>query len=193
MPEDKLIHKKMLAIFKAIEPIAKKHKMEKQGWMFRGIDDMYNTLNKIFADNGVYMLPKVLDSHFETIDKGSDKFYFFRFYTVEYTFYAPDGSNVTLSVAGEGGDYGDKGTGKAMSNAHKYALIQAFLIPTEDNKDSDEAGAETNKEQDTLRQRVVEYIGKSTWPPAKKEAVLKGLPSHSDEYLKGILDGKQGK
>jgi hypothetical protein len=32
-------------------------------------------------------------------------------------------------------DSGDKATNKAMSVAHKYALIQVFAIPTADDKD----------------------------------------------------------
>jgi hypothetical protein len=38
-------------------------------------------------------------------------------------------------VIGEGMDSGDKASNKAMAVAHKYAIIQVFAIPTEDDKD----------------------------------------------------------
>ena len=34
-------------------------------------------------------------------------------------------------------DSGDKAANKAMSAAHKYALLQVFCIPTEEPKDSE--------------------------------------------------------
>jgi hypothetical protein len=187
--ETKLIHTKMMDIMRDIDPIKK----ERQGqlkYKFRGIEDMYNTLQKLFVKHEVYSVPKILSFEKETIQKG-DKYIFFRYYTVEYTFFAPDGSNVVISVPGEGMDYsGDKGTGKAMSNAHKYALIQIFMIPTEDNKDSDESDADEDIDRRKLEEKVIDYIAKANWPTAKAEAVIKGMKKHADDYLQGVLDGK---
>lgn len=49
---------------------------------------------------------------------------------MRYSFWAPDGSHVETEVEGEGMDSGDKSSNKAMAVAHKYALLQAFCIPT---------------------------------------------------------------
>jgi hypothetical protein len=56
----------------------------------------------------------------------------------EYDFIsAEDGSKVTACTYGEGMDTSDKSTNKAMSAALKYAIIQAFSIPTEELLDSE--------------------------------------------------------
>jgi len=56
---------------------------------------------------------------------------------MRYHLVADDGSSVALEVIGEGMDSADKATNKAMAIAHKYALLQAFMIPTEDMTDPD--------------------------------------------------------
>jgi hypothetical protein len=48
-----------------------------------------------------------------------------------------DGSSHVISTIGEAMDSGDKATNKAMSAAYKYALMQAFCIPTEGDNDSE--------------------------------------------------------
>ena len=42
---------------------------------------------------------------------------------------------MVTEVIGEGMDSGDKASNKAMSVAHKYAIMQLLSIPTEDAKD----------------------------------------------------------
>ena len=49
-----------------------------------------------------------------------------------------DGSSISSVTLGESSETGDKGAGKAMSYALKFALLQSFLIPTEEQKDPDE-------------------------------------------------------
>ncbi len=41
-------------------------------------------------------------------------------------------------MPGEALDYSDKAINKALAFAHKYAIIQMFHIPTEENVDGDE-------------------------------------------------------
>lgn len=55
-----------------------------------------------------------------------------------FTFYADDGSSISCETMGECIENGDKGIGKTASYALKTALLQTFLIPTEDDsKDPD--------------------------------------------------------
>lgn len=54
-----------------------------------------------------------------------------------FKFIASDNSYVNHIEFGEAIDYGDKGYSKAGSNAHKYALIKFFVIPTDDLIDTD--------------------------------------------------------
>lgn len=133
MSETPKIYAAMAKIMLEVEPVAK----DKQGhgYKFRGIDDVYAALQMIMARNGVFCVPEVLSERSEerTSAKGATLIY--RVLKIKYHFYAEDGSTVSAIVIGEGMDSGDKASNKAMSVAQKYALIQAFCIPTSEPKD----------------------------------------------------------
>lgn len=120
------------------EGIAKDRKNQMQGYTFRGIDDVYNTLSPILANNGLCILPRMLSRQCveRVSQKGGNIFYV----TVEAEFdfvAAEDGSKHTIKTYGEAMDSADKATNKAMSAAYKYAAFQAFAIPTEGDNDAD--------------------------------------------------------
>jgi hypothetical protein len=129
------IHTAMIEILRDAGAITKNRRNAQQGYDFRGIDDVYNELHDIMAKHGVFTTSKILDHKREerTTGKGSQLFY--SIVTIEYTFWAEDGSSMVSTVIGEGMDSGDKATNKAMAVAHKYVLLQAFAIPTLENKD----------------------------------------------------------
>jgi hypothetical protein len=52
---------------------------------------------------------------------------------------ARSGEELTVRVAGEGADPGDKAPYKAMTGALKYALLQSFLLSTGDDPEDDRA------------------------------------------------------
>jgi hypothetical protein len=93
----------------------------------------------LMAKHKVFTMPNVIDSKTEErkTSKGGNLIY--RILTIEYTFYAEDGSNVKAVVIGEGMDSGDKAANKAMSVAHKYALFQALCIATKEDPDKESA------------------------------------------------------
>lgn len=128
-----------------IEAIAKDRKNEAQGFKFRGIDDVYNEIHAKLAKHEVFTVPTIIDRKREILEKksiyqGQEKITrgvhvvnYFRF-----RFYASDGSYVEADADGEAIDWGgDKASNKSASIAHKYALLQVFCIPTEDDKDPD--------------------------------------------------------
>ena len=137
-----------LAVFKAInavqatlckEGIAKDRRNSQQGYNFRGIDDIYNTLSGLLADNGLCILPEVLErTQVERItQKGGALFY--TTVKVKYTIVsAVDGSQFVTATYGEAMDSADKSTNKAMSAAYKYMCLQVFCIPTEGDNDADQ-------------------------------------------------------
>jgi hypothetical protein len=49
--------------------------------------------------------------------------------------HAPTGSQLYVTVTGEGADIGDKSANKALTGAYKYALRQALMIETGDDPD----------------------------------------------------------
>lgn len=123
------------SIMAEVGHIGKSRKNAQQGYNFRGVDDVYAGLQLVMAKHGVICVPEVLEDRTEdrTTAKGSALIY--RVLKIRYTFYADDGSSVTAVVIGEGMDSGDKASNKAMSVAHKYALLQVFMIPTDEPKD----------------------------------------------------------
>jgi hypothetical protein len=137
-----LIFTKIPAIMASIDAIGKNRKNQSQGYAFRGIDDMYNELHSHFATHKVFYTPEVLTTHREEKATKSGGLMQYVVLTVKYTFYAEDGSSVSCTMIGEASDSGDKASNKAMSTALKYALMEIFLIPTEDEKDT-----ETNSPQ----------------------------------------------
>jgi hypothetical protein len=137
-----LIFIKIPAIMASIEAIGKNRKNQSQGYSFRGIDDMYNELHTHFATHKVFYTPEVLTTHREEKPTKSGGLMQYVVLTVKYTFYAEDGSNVSCTMIGEASDSGDKASNKAMSTALKYALMEIFLIPTEEDKDTESQSPE---------------------------------------------------
>jgi hypothetical protein len=138
MSEIKNIQSALIAIMRDCEAIGKNKRNTMQNYNFRGIDDVANELHEHFAKHGVFVLPEVLTiNQVERITKAGGAV-FYTTITCKFTFMAPDGSSVSCVAAGEGMDSGDKSTNKAMSAALKYSLLQVFLIPTEEKKDSEE-------------------------------------------------------
>lgn len=141
-----MIFTQICAVMNDISAVGKTQKNQKQGYSFRGIDQVYNELHSILARHQVFTVPEILDekSHEKISQSGGVLIY--RILKIKYTFYAEDGSNVSAVVIGEGMDSGDKASNKAMAVAHKYALTQVFCIPTEDAKDPEHDSHEIKDE-----------------------------------------------
>ena len=131
------IYKAIIGVMNDVNAIGKDSYNKTQNFKYRGIDDVMNELHGALAENGVFVVPEVLD---ETRSTGKSKnggdLYYTRLKT-RFTFYAGDGSSVSAVVIGEAMDSGDKASNKALSIGLKYAMLQVFCIPTEDEKDPD--------------------------------------------------------
>jgi len=131
------IHELIGKAMAKIGAIGKTSYNEQQKFSYRGIDAIYNALNPVMAELGLFICPEIIDAKREERVTKSGAVLTFTMLTIKYTMYAPDGSSVTMTVVGEGMDSGDKSSNKAMSVAMKYAMFQLFLIPTEDQVDPD--------------------------------------------------------
>lgn len=149
MSENKMIFGLIGQAMRKIGAIGKESENTQQKYKFRGIDAVYNALNPVMSELGLFICPEILDHRRE--ERISEKTYNgqttqtvlkYSILTIKYTLYAPDGSNVSCVVVGEGMDSGDKASNKAMSVALKYACFQLFMIPTEEMVDPD---AETHE------------------------------------------------
>ena len=118
--------------------ISKDRSNQQQGYKFRGIDEVYNTLAPMLARHGLCILPRCTDRVCVERQNAKGTALFYVTVRAEFDFVsAEDGSKHTVTTYGEAMDSGDKATNKAMSAAYKYAAMQAFSIPTEGDNDAD--------------------------------------------------------
>jgi len=120
-----------------IGAIGKESYNQQQKFKYRGIDAVMNALNPVMQKYGLFVTPEVISQVREERQTNNGGRLLYSILTMKYTMYAPDGSNVSAVVIGEGMDSGDKASNKAMSVAFKYAMFQLFCIPTEDFVDPD--------------------------------------------------------
>lgn len=146
-----LIHEKIIAVMRDVEPISKDRNNSAQGYKFRGIDDVYAALHNVLAKHGLFTVPEVLTERVEDRTTRNGSALVYRILTIKFTFYAEDGTSVSSVVVGEGMDSGDKASNKAMSVAHKYALLQVFAIPTDDAKDPENESHDVAPKTQTTR------------------------------------------
>jgi hypothetical protein len=133
-----IIYKQISKIMAEVKSIGKDRVNEQQRFKFRGIDDVYNHVQPLFAKHGVF--PAVQQREMMLRREGQTKSGgTMHFMTAMYDvfFFAEDGSNVQVTLEAEGMDSADKGTNKCHSVAHKYALLTLLMIPTEDFAEPD--------------------------------------------------------
>ena len=131
------IYGAICGVMKQIGAIGKDRQNKTQNFKYRGIDDVMNEVHTAFAENGVFVVPEVLNEARSTAKSKTGGDLYYTRLTTRFTFYAEDGSNVSAVVIGEAMDSGDKASNKALSIGMKYAILQVFCIPTEDDKDPD--------------------------------------------------------
>lgn len=139
---ENLIYKKIPVIMWKIGVIGKDRTNKIQNYQFRWIDDMYNALNQHLTEEKVFFTSEILSTEREERESKNGGTLIYSVITMKFTAYAEDWSNVSSTTVGEAMDSWDKSMNKAMSTAYKYALMQIFCIPTEDDKDTENSSPE---------------------------------------------------
>lgn len=160
-----LIYEKMPLIMGELGAIAKKQHSNNLDYAYRGIEEIYNEINPLLTIHKVFSVPTVLDMKREERESQKGRLLLYTILTIKYTFYAEDGSFVETVTVGEAMDTSDKSCNKAMSAAHKYALVQAFCIKTGEPNDSEENNHEIGSTDEQLPQK-----SKPTNPNLEKPA-----------------------
>lgn len=135
--------------------IAKQNKNIQSGYMFRGIDQLYNVLGPSLARHNLVILPRVVSRNAETrLTKGGGEINYVVVHMEFDLVSTKDGSRHTTSMFGEGMDVSDKATNKAESCAYKYMAFQAFCIPVEgEMDDADSQTWETRRQERPSQER----------------------------------------
>lgn len=179
------IYESIAAVMADIGAVGKNSKNSQQGFMFRGIDAVMNALSPALIKNKMFVVPRILSTERdERVNKNGTTLFYVRC-TIEYTFYAEDGSHLEAVVIGEGMDAGDKATNKAMSIAFKYACFQVFCIPTEEMVDPDAECHEVKPKEKKAEPKAEPKTGKAE-PQVDENALinavqLKALKSRAEK------------
>lgn len=188
-----------MSVYKAISLVARElaeqgikkgSRNQQQGFMFRGIDAVYNALAPALVKHGLVILPRITERVVteRTTQKGGILFYVV--VKADFDFVATeDGSKHTVTTYGEAMDSGDKATNKAMSIAYKYAAFQAFCIPTEET--AIDADAEVHHvaplNPDQVLAQYTEFANRAAGEKELKDeyakvwASLNGFPAHQEK------------
>lgn len=106
-----------------------------QGYLYRGIEQITTHAQPLFARHGVVIAPRRIDWLPTTQLQINNRPWTDEKLIVHYRVYGPGGADdfIDIDVPGIGRDNADKGSNKAMTQAFKYALLQALCIA--DGKD----------------------------------------------------------
>lgn len=177
------IYSAILLAMETIGAIGKTRKNPQQGYQFRGIDDVLNSLQPALIKAKVFVVPRIVSITREEKATKSGGVITYTTVAGEYDFCsAEDGSKITARTYGEGMDTSDKSTNKAMSAALKYAIIQTLAIPTEELVDSERDHIEPQQQYISTDQAIViNDLIKET--ESKMDAFLKYVKAESVDKI----------
>ena len=169
-------------------PVIQKRQVKAGNQSFKAfaIDDIYLQFHPHFATAGVFIMLRIDNVEYVTHTTAKGQVVTDARVLVEYTFYAPDGTHVAMRCAAEGRDYQDKATNKAIQQAIKYGLVQAFLQPTgEPDPDSQtvETGAQVTVEPGNVESVKAKSATDQAW-----EHVVELFPDNPQQMWWRIRD-----
>ena len=102
-------------------------------YKYRGTDTIINALAPVLNKYGVFTTVEDFDYNHTSTVTASNKVLTTATLLKKVTFYGPQGDSVYSICAGENSDYSDKATGGASTYAYRYALVQTFVLPTDED------------------------------------------------------------
>lgn len=137
------IGRRILQVMEKASYIQKTQKSNGLKYNYVSHDAVVEKLRAHMVEAGIIVVPRITDREMRIEDvTGKYGTTTQVFYTVHMAFdfiNADDISDkLTVEAVGMGIDPGDKASGKAMSYAKKYALLQAFMLATGDETDRDQ-------------------------------------------------------
>lgn len=125
----------IIAVMREVRWLGKDGFNDHHKFNFRGIDGTVNALGPAFRKYGLLLLPIGHSTTYETVPMSGGRTQQQVHVDAHYRFLHSDAdANVTsydVNIPGEALDQQDKGTAKAMSVALRTALLQTFMLPTD--------------------------------------------------------------
>ena len=155
-----------------------------QKFSFRGIDAVINAVSPAFRKHGVFCVPTVISSEYESVQVGQNRTVMGHARVmVTYTFHASDGTSVAATVSAESMDSGDKATAKAMSVAYRTALLQTLCLPT-DESDPDGDTFERSPVTAPARKDETVRVQRTTQSPTRADSTQPAMREHTRQAPK---------
>lgn len=131
------IYKQIPLCIGSIKAVGRNHTNDAQGFKFRSINDVFDAVNKVFAEHSVTIEPRyeiIRDEIGKNKNNNPQRMCLLK---GTFKLFADDGSYIQVETYGEGIDAGDKAFYKAQTGALKYCLFQTLQIPVADPNDPD--------------------------------------------------------
>lgn len=132
--------RKLAEVMAAVDRIPKSGHNSFHNYDYAMEADITSAVRGELAKRQVMMIPSVTKTEF--IEGKNAKGNVERIYTVHATFTFHDGESgetLPFAMVGQGSDPSDKGLFKSLTGLVKYAIMKAFLIPTGDDPEKEEA------------------------------------------------------
>jgi hypothetical protein len=158
-PQELNLREKFAEVRRRLGYVQKRGHNERHNYNYVTAADLAGSIGDILAELGVIVIPQLHSISTETPRSSSERI---ARIVMNYRFVdARSGEELTVRVAGEGADPGDKAPYKAMTGALKYALLQSFLLATGDDPEDEHANsrAALGSERDITPEQVRELQG----------------------------------
>lgn len=184
METTKNIYQRILGVMGDVDYIQKSDKKVNNQYRFVSHDQVNSVLHPMLVKHGIAVIPTVttltqegnrtavcLNVSFVNVDNPPDK--------------------IDISAWGYGIDQSDKGPGKAVSYAYKYAMLKAFCLETGDDPDEDQQTKfEPEKKAEPIPVPALSGKVISKADAAELELLLDQcddvFTAHMRNYLKGL-------
>jgi hypothetical protein len=132
------LRQKLAVVRRRLAYVQKRGHNERKNYNYVTAADIAGAVGDILAELGVVVVPRLESISHEPSRMGKSEVEHVARVVMAYTFMDVDtAEEITVKVAGEGLDAGDKAPYKAMTGALKYALLQSFLLATGDDPEEE--------------------------------------------------------
>lgn len=132
------LRQKLAEVRHRIGYIQKRGRNERHSYSYVTAADIAGAVGDILAELGVIVVPRLESISHEPARSGRTDGEHLTHVVMSYSFVDVNtAEEITVKVAGEGVDAGDKAPYKAMTGALKYALLQSFLLATGDDPEEE--------------------------------------------------------
>jgi hypothetical protein len=132
------LRQKLALVRRRLGYIQKRGHNELHNYSYVTAADLAGAVGDVLAELGVLVVPRLESISHEPARSGRPDGKHLTHVVMNYSFVDVDtAEDITVKVAGEGVDAGDKAPYKAMTGALKYALLQSFLLATGDDPEDE--------------------------------------------------------